>query len=46
MQEAEVGFEVIIVGWGGGVVGPEDWVVVGKEGEDYSEEEGRCCISL
>lgn len=38
-----MGFEVVVVrgwGWGGG---PEDWVVVRKEGKDYAEEEACCC---
>lgn len=45
MQESEVRFEVVEVGcWGRGC-GPEDWVVVGEEGEDEAEEEG-CCYSI
>jgi hypothetical protein len=42
VEEAEVGFQVVIVrgwGWNGG---PEDWVVVGEEGEDDAQEEA-CC---
>ena len=46
MEEAQVGFEVVVVrgwGWRGG---PEDWVVVGEEGEDYAEEEACCCVAV
>lgn len=38
-----MGFEVVVVrgrGWRGG---PQNWVVVGEEGEDYAEEEACCC---
>ena len=42
VQELEVRFEVVIVCCGGRGRGPEDWVVVGEEGEDDSEEEARC----
>lgn len=39
-----MGFEVVIVGgWGWGA-GPEDWVVVGEEGEDDSQEEACCWL--
>lgn len=42
MQEAEVRFEIGVMALWGGCCGPEDWVVVGEEGEDYPEEE-TCC---
>ena len=32
-------FKVVVVGEGGWGGGPEDWVVVGEEGEDDAEEE-------
>lgn len=39
VQEPEVGFEVVIVRARGRVSRPENWVVVGEEGEDDAEEE-------
>ena len=46
MQEAEVCFQVVIVGGWGGYGGPEDRVVVGEEGEDDSQEEASRCLEL
>jgi hypothetical protein len=45
VQEAEVGFEVVVVRCGGWGLGPQDGVVVGEEGEDNAEEEGDRCFS-
>lgn len=41
-----MGFEVVVVGEGGWGGGPEDWVVVGEEGEDDAEEEAGRCFSF
>ena len=39
-------FKVVVVGEGGWGGGPEDWVVVGEEGEDDAEKEAGCCFFL
>jgi len=39
MEEFEVGFDVVEVGFGEEAAGPEEGVVVGEEGEDEAEEE-------
>lgn len=39
-----MGFEVVEVGGRCCGAGPEDWVVVGEEGEDDAEEEACCCV--
>lgn len=44
VEELEVGFEGGEVCWCGGRGGPEEWVVVGEEGEEDAEEEGGCWV--
>lgn len=44
MQEAQVRFEVVVVGWGGRGRGPQDGVVIGEEGEDDAQEEADGCF--
>lgn len=42
VEEAQVGFEQVVVRGRGGLGGPEEGVVVGEEGEDDAEEEAGC----
>ena len=46
VEEAEMGFELDEVAFGGGNRGPEDGVIIGKKGEEDAEEEGCCCERL
>jgi hypothetical protein len=47
VEEAQVRFEVVVVGSGGWGRGPQDGVVIGEEGEDDAEEEAdRCFFGL
>ena len=47
VQKPEMGFYVVIVGWGRWGGGPEERVIIGEEGEYEPEEEGcrwRCRV--
>jgi hypothetical protein len=44
VEEAQVRFEVVVVGRGGGGRGPQDGVVIGEEGEDNAQEEADGCF--
>lgn len=46
VEEAQVGFEVVVVAGGCRGRGPEEGIVVGEEGEDDAEEEACCYVSL
>ena len=43
VEEAQVRFQREPMRGGGRDGGPEDRVVIGEEGEEDAEEEGRCC---